>query len=225
MANTLSRDKARKMRTKGKSLNEITQCLRVPKSTVRYWCRDISLSETQLQSLSQKQKIAGILASEKARQERIHTTQRLFDEGVSEISQLNQRELFLLGIALYWAKGYRKGDGEFGFTNSDPRMIRFIIRWLQESCKIPREKIYSRICINSIHKGRINVINEFWSKNTSIPLKQFTKPTFINVKSKKRYLNSSEYFGTLRIKVRQSTNLRRKISGWIGGLANNTLPA
>lgn len=206
------------MRKKGASLNEITKILKSPKSTVRYWCRDILLSDAQQKRLYNKQKIAGIKAGENIRRKRISITRALFKEGVREIGLISKRDLWLIGTALYWAEGYRKGNGEFGFTNSDPNMIKVIIDWLLGVCNVEKERIHLRVCVNSIHKKRINEIQKFWSKTTGVHLNQFSKPTLINITNKKIYYNSSKYFGTLRIKVRKSTNLRRKIMGWIGGL-------
>lgn len=218
MAKALLRDKARILRSHGLSFNEIVARLGVPKSTVRFWCRDIVLSKRQRSELYKKQKIGGILAAEKIRRKRLVLTEELLREGIAEIGKISQRDLLLVGTALYWAEGYRKGDGEFGFTNADPKMIELIVRWLQESCGVSKEKIKLRVCINKIHRNRIHVVQRFWAGVTKIPLSQFSNPTFINLKNRKRYLNQKEHFGTLRVKVKRSTNLRRKILGRIVGL-------
>ena len=220
MVSIFGRDKARVLRKQGKSLNEITKRLRVPKSTVRYWCRDIVLTKSQQKDLFDRQKIGGVMSAEKLRKKRIVITRQLMKEGMSEIGTISARELKLIGSALYWAEGYRKGDGEFGFTNSDPTMIVLILKWLVDICRIDRENIYARICINSSHRKRILEIQRYWMNITHLPANQFSNPTFIKIVSKKIYANSSEYFGTLRIKVHKSTNLRRKVLGWIEGLGS-----
>lgn len=224
MANTLLKDKARGLRTQGKSFNEIVNKLSVPKSTVRFWCRDITLTKQQLNKLYEKQRQGGILAAEKIRQKRQTITAQLLNTGIKEIGDMTRREIWIAGTALYWAEGYRKGNGEFGFTNSDPRMICFIIHWLTKACEVLKEDIRLRICINTFHKRRIKVIQKFWIKITKVPAHQFSRPTFIKVKQKKKYANSSDYFGTIRLKVRKSTHLRRKIMGWVEGLARITSP-
>lgn len=219
MANTLLRERVINLRSKGKSLNDLSRHLKVPKSTIRYWCRDIILTVEQQKRLFVKQRLGAIRAAEKIRRKRIDITKQLFKEGLNAIGTLTPRELLLIGSALYWAEGYRKGDGVFGFTNSDPKMVKFIIHWLQKSFSIGKESINLRICINKIHKNRIEDIKKFWSTVTKIPYSQFSKPTFIKVRNRKIYLNPNNYFGTLRIKVRRSTNLRRKIMGYIEGLS------
>lgn len=221
MEKVLLRDQVKVFRSRGASLNELALRFRIPKSTIRYWCRDIVLSGQQQRRLFQKQKIGGVLAAERMRQKRIQIIEALRTEGLHIVGKLSPRELLIVGAALYWAEGYRKGDGEFGFTNADPKMISIVIRWLMESCGIPKRDIHLRVCVNSVHADRIRRIHEFWSQVTGMSRDQFSSPTLIRVVNKKRYLNNDAYFGTLRIKVRRSTNLRRKIVGWIAGLASN----
>lgn len=223
MARILLREKVISMRSDGASLTEIGEKLPIPKSTIRYWCRNIILSNEQQKRLFTKQKLAGLYAAERIRKKRIELTKQLFNTGIKEIGKISGRELFLIGTALYWAEGYRKGDGEFGFTNSDPKMIKVIIRWLEEQCEINRDRVHLRLCINAIHKKRVKEINDFWSRATRIPLSQFSKPTLINCKNTKIYNESSNYFGTLRIKVYKSTNLKRKVMGWIEGVILNSV--
>ena len=49
-----------------------------------------------------------------------------------------------------------------------------------------------------------------WADETGIPLSQFGKPTFISGYNSSK-LNERSYRGTLRIKVRRGTSLRRRI--------------
>ena len=223
MAKTLLRDKARLMRIKGASLQEIVLRFNVPKSTVRYWCRNIVLAAAQQKNIFNKQKLGGILSGEKLRLKRIKSTKQLRAEGIQEIGRLSHREILLVGSALYWAEGYNKGDNEFGFTNSNPLMIRLMVKWLIDVCKIPKKDIYFRVCINVSHKNRIGAVTNYWAQTLHFPLSQFSNPTFINSNSKKVYLNREKYFGTLRVKVHKSTILRRKIMGWISGLAKSCI--
>lgn len=218
MANTLLRDQARVLRARGASLNDITRRLKIPKSTIRYWCRDVVLTSAQQRKLFRRQALGGIRAAEKMRRRRLNLIKQLTEEGKREIGDVSKRELLLIGIALYWAEGYRKGDGEFGFTNSDPKMIQLMTHWLHSACGIEKYRIHLRVCINVSHQKRIRAIQKFWSKTTGIPSSQFSKPTFIHARGKKTYLNPKIYFGTLRVKVRRSVNLRRKILGWIKGV-------
>lgn len=53
----------------------------------------------------------------------------------------------------------------------------------------------------------------FWSKVTGIPRTQFTRTSFIRTKVKKVYDDKDNHFGTFRVKVKNGTNLLRRILG------------
>ncbi len=97
-------------------------------------------------------------------------------------------------------------------------MILFILEWFREICNVPAGRFSFQVKINEIHKNRVKEVENYWSKLTGISLSQFTKTILIKVRNKKVYPNLDDHYGTLRIVVRQGTQLRRKINGWIEGL-------
>jgi len=63
----------------------------------------------------------------KRTKERVRWEKKLFKEGFGEIKKLNKRELFLCGVMLYWAEGFKhKDESGLGLATSDPRMAKFI---------------------------------------------------------------------------------------------------
>ena len=106
-----------------------------------------------------------------------------------------------------------EGMKEVGFTNSDPAMILFFIRWLSKCYGITQDRLILRVSINILHINRVKEVERYWSRLTGVPLSQFTKISLIKSISKKRYANESVHYGTLRVKVRRGTDLRRKILG------------
>jgi hypothetical protein len=125
----------------------------------------------------------------------------------------------MVGLGLYWGEGYKKGSQEMGFTNSDPDMIRFYIDWLHASYGIRRSNLILRVSINNQHTFRVTEVEEYWSKVCNIPRNQFTKMSLIKVQSKKHIL-TTDHYGTLRIKVRKGTQLRRRVLGSITAIAS-----
>ncbi len=223
MAKSKEKNKAIKLRKNGKSINEIAAGLKIPKSTISFWCRNIKLTNRQIRRLVLKQKTGSykgrIIAAEKLRKRRLKEVELLRREGLEEIGKISKRDLFIGGVALYWAEGYTYvGDGQVGFTNSDPKIIIFILRWFKEICQVADDDFCLQIRINQTHKKRIKEIEKYWSLLAKIPLSQFNKTILIKTKLKKFYPNHNTYYGTLRIRVRRGTKLRRKISGWIEGL-------
>ena len=67
---------------------------------------------------------------------------------------LEEAKLLGLGLGLYWGEGYKKGNNECGFTNSDPDIILLIIRWFQKIYSIDKKDFILRVSINEMHKKR-----------------------------------------------------------------------
>jgi len=224
MAKPRKREKARKLRRKGKSIKKIAQKLDVSPGSVHKWCQDIKLTPLQRNQLDQKvfdalqkgrQKVA-----RKQRTKRLKEIKILKAEGIADVGRLSKREFFLAGIALYWAEGFKK-DSRLGFANSDPDMVKFFLKWLIENCRVPRKDIRLRVGLHISHKNRIKEVEKYWSNLTKIPLDQFQKPFFQKFKWKKEFKKPKEYFGVLRIRANKQRQLFRKIHGYIKGLKQN----
>jgi hypothetical protein len=223
MANILKKHKAVRLRKIGKSISEISDKLAIPKSTVSIWCRDIKLGKKQIERLAKRQASGSykgrITFLEKIRNRRLRETERLRREGLSDIKKLDSRDLFIAGIALYISEGATSDcTEEVSFTNSDFRTILFMKKWFTDICNVTPERFTIQVRINKIHKNRIKSIEKYWAKVTSISLEQFTKTILINSISQKVYPKNNSYYGTIRLKVKQGTQLRRKINGWVEGL-------
>ncbi len=224
MAKSQLRLQARELRRNGLGIKTIANKLGVSSSTASLWCRDIELTTEQLRVLQanarnpylgrrgeylQKQKVQ--------MQEKL---QKLSQQGIAEVSTLSSRELFIAGVALYWAEGFKK-DNLVGFSNSDPFMIRFIIRWFTQSCGVDIERLRFRLALNESYKGRAEQVEQFWQNFLGVSATQFQKTFFQRVKWQKVYDNPENYHGVLRVRVSKSVDLLRKVHGQIEGLRTN----
>src|SRR5258706_11803333 len=133
MAKSEEKIKARSLRKGGESLKVIAKILNVSPRSVSNWCRDIELTKEQTLNLEKRttdpnygnrQKYLNLIKANKNSK-----IEKLRDEGAKEINKLSKRELFLVGVSLYWAEGFKK-DSQVGFANSDPKMINLFLRWL-----------------------------------------------------------------------------------------------
>jgi len=219
---------ALKYRLQGKSYNEITKLLGVPKSTLWGWFYGLQLSEQaknrlsarvfegSLKGLIKKNKQQTLLAVAKAKKTR--------DKASKEIGKLSKKELLILGAGLYWGEGYKRPIIKNGKTktyhpvslsNSDPALISVFLRFLREICKAEENKIRAGLRIFQ-HQNAEELL-QFWSKLTKIPKERFEKFYYGVSKSSmgKRPFNILP-FGTIQIRV-NDTSLYHKIMGWIDG--------
>ena len=210
------------LRKQGESISSIAKSLMVSKGTVSYWCKDIVLTDKQIQLISERSKhhaTLGLLrASEIQRSKRQHDIELATHEGQKDVAQLSRRDIFMVGLGLYWGEGYKKGNQELGFTNSDPAIIVFYIEWLTRIYGIKKKDLILRVSINIQHTKRVADVERYWSIITKIPNTQFTKISLIKSRTQKTCPNPEIHYGTLRVKVRRGTELRRKILGSISAL-------
>ncbi len=223
MAKTKERAKAITLRQQGQSIGAIAAQLHVSKSTVSGWCRDIALSPAALEKIAKQSKAKSTAAllhySETKRRARQKAIESSHVEGVRRLGKLSERDIYCLGLGLYWGEGYKKGSQEFGFTNSDPQMVKFYLYWLQVVFGVTKQNLIFRISINTAHKERLDEVHHFWIQLLGVDEEQFTKASLIKTKAKKNYTNGSVHMGTLRVKVRQGTAMRREIIGAIQSIA------
>lgn len=221
MAKSELRIKARILRQNGLGIKTIARKLFVSSSTVSLWCRDIELTKDQIKELERRQhdpfygkRLSYVKKQQKIRIDKI---QKLKFSGIRDVGKLSNRELFLSGVSLYWAEGFKK-DNQVGFANSDPIMIRFFIKWLIECCGVEKDRLKFRLGVNESYKNKVNEIQSFWQTSLGIKESQFQKPFLQKVIWKKLYDHPEEYRGVLRVRVSKSTDLLRKIHGWIEGM-------
>ena len=211
---TALRKQARGMRRKGQSTKSIARELGVSVSSVSRWCSDITLSPSQRSRLDRKAREASLAALkpwiERSRMNKQADVLAQGRAGKEDVGAVSKRDLFMLGLGLYWGEGYKRGSQECALTNSDPLIIRVFLQWIGTCYEVGMDRITARLTINILYKDRAEQLAKSWSKETGIPLSQFAAPTFIH-----GYGNATRdpetYRGTLRVKVRNGTSLRRRI--------------
>jgi transcriptional regulator with XRE-family HTH domain len=220
------RERARELRKLGLSYTEIHEKVPVSKSTLSLWLSDIALTQEQRQRLLAKMVAAQPLASQTLKRNRILRTEIIIKEAKKEIGKISERDLWLLGVFLYWAEGHKQKEHNPSrgvmFNNSDPSMIKFYLKWLNVCLKIPSENIWFEIYIHKTYQKAEKDLKDYWSKITNFPVSKFDR---IYLKKNKvhsfRKNRGDNYWGVLRIGVKKSTDLNRKITGWVEGICSN----
>jgi len=121
------REQARELRREGRTYDEIEEALSVSRSSVSLWVRDLPRPPRRQSAEERRQHMQDVCWA--PRRELRENERRITKAAAArEIGSLAKRELFLLGVGLYWAEG--KKDKPYDrrelvcFVNSDPDMIQ-----------------------------------------------------------------------------------------------------
>lgn len=202
--------KAIALRKKGLSYGEIRKTVPVSKGSLSLWLKYIPLSKFHQQRLYTKRVLILNQGPYSQKERRKREVEILLAESAKDIkTPLSIESLRLMGAALYWAEGSKTGTLQF--TNSDPHLILFFVRWVDVMFKIEAKTL----------KGRLNIypqqdektIKQFWSTLTGIPFEHFGK-SFVKPLSK-NYKKNNLYYGTMRVEVPKSVDLKHRTFGWV----------
>lgn len=224
LAKTKERDKAILLRKQGKSYSEICSLIPVSQSSLSFWLRNIELTPQQIDQLSLKKKKGQSKGGLAKRIFRENQQQAILKESADEIKDLSKKELWLLGIVAYWCEGAKQKENNISqavvFANSDATLIKLFIKWLKEICKVINDDIIYSLYIHD--NADVAKALAYWSETLEISKYKFGEPILKkhNIATKRRNIHDN-YHGLIRISVRKSTNLNRKISGWILGIGKN----
>ena len=214
------RAKATQLRKAGFSYNEILQKIPVAKSSISHWCRYVNLTNAQKRRIWDKG-ISGSIAGIKSIQTEFWRKRcEAFRDGVILSRKLAiSNPKFVAGLMLYLAEGTKKSS--VVITNSDPRVIKYMVKWLKEFFAIKPKNLVMAIHIHSEQNEKI--IKNYWSKITKIPLSNFRKSSIKpeSIGYRRRLLEN----GTVKliVKMNGSTYMLFKILGAINGFLNLTI--
>ncbi|WP_425576024.1 hypothetical protein [Streptomyces axinellae] len=212
------RSRARELRRQGWTYDRIELELGVSRSSVSLWVRD--LPKPPRRTREEASAIAR-RGWERTLQLREEERRRTKDTATAEIGSLSDRELFLIGVGLYWAEGskskpYRRVE-RVVFVNSDPDMIRLHLAWLR-LLGIGNECL---VCHVMIHESAdVRGAERYWANLVGIRVEDLRKTALKKHNPKTARKNTGEdYHGCLMVRVRQGAVLYQRIEGWWRGLS------
>jgi transcriptional regulator with XRE-family HTH domain len=134
--------RARVMRARNMTLQDIAAELGVSKSSVSLWVRDVPFTPSKRRTGPQRR-------PHPAREAKLAQIASLNIEGLARIGSLSDSAFFAAGIALYAGEG-AKTDGSVKFANTDPAMVRFFCAWLRRYFAIDERRLRVRVYL---HQG------------------------------------------------------------------------
>ena len=117
----------RSLRRAGWTYGEIMDLLPVSKGTLAGWCKDIRLSEEQIEAIKAR------VPSQKGVPRDTQRRRRAEIEAIRSAAAVEAAErvhdpFWIAGVVMYWAEG-TKAKPRLELTNSDPRALRLLISW------------------------------------------------------------------------------------------------
>ena len=211
------REKARELRLQGWTYGQIQVELGCSKSSISLWVRDLPKPERK-RTPEEASAIArrGWEATMRLRDEE---RQRTKEAAKQAVGALSSRELFLLGVGLYWAEGgkdkpYDRRENVC-FVNSDSGMIAVFLAWL-DLLEVERERLRFTVMIHE--SADAAGAERYWADVVGADRSAFNKTTLKKHNPKTRRKNVGDsYRGCLVIKVLKGADLYRRIEGaWYG---------
>lgn len=229
----IDKQKALRLRMQGKTYTDIQKALGgISKSTLSVWLKDVVLSEFARQALAartKKKSFDGITKWSKGQTKRSQEKEAAIKRAaIQEINTISPRELVVVAAALYWAEGYKKPKYLKGkelrchpvsLTNTDPKLAKIFLRCMAEICGVDISRINIQLRVFE-HQNKDECIR-YWSEQLAMPRENFTivRAGISRSSMGKRPFNRLPY-GVIQIRI-NSTDLFRRIMGWIEALKNN----
>ena len=209
MSSNRAKDKERatQLRLAGKSYNEIKNTLNLPsKGTLSFWFKDLILTpqaKKLLASNIQKATERGLTNFNRKRSARIiQENDYARQSWLRQIKRLTNRELMLIGAALYWGEGtkyHKERTAALVFTNSDAVMVRLYMRFIRKIFKISEERIRAGI---QIHDNVDEMLaRQYWAHVMGVPIDRFYITHQASKASLKKRNPRTLPYGTVSIRV------------------------
>ncbi|MEV4786705.1 hypothetical protein AB0K53_14850 [Streptomyces tuirus] len=212
------RQKARELRLQGWTYDQIEVELGCSRSSVSLWVRDLPKPEPRYTPEEQRALMQAGLARLRATQEEERKQTR--ERAAQDVGALTARELFLAGVALYWAEGskskpYDRRERAI-FVNSDPGVIQVYLAWL-DLLEVNRDRVRFRVLIHE--SADVDAAHRFWAELVGVDSSAFAKPTLKTHNPKTVRKNTGDgYHGCLVVTVARSAELYNRIEGWWSGI-------
>jgi transposase len=211
---------ARELRSKGHTYKEIAAELKVSKSSVSLWVRDMPRTGRLSEDEFRRRSAANLARFVEARRSLLESRRRdIRQRCAAEIGTLSDREILIAGAIAYWCEGSKskphRRDERVAFINSDPQLILFFLKFLS-AAGISRDRLTCRLYIHE--SADVPSAQRFWKEQTGLSADQFRRPTLKRHNPTTIRKNTADdYHGCLVIKVLGGALLYQQIAGWADG--------
>jgi transposase len=170
------RRRCRELRRLGYTYTEIAELTGATAGSISPWVRDIKpVSRERADQRRLAAVRAATVTKSKSRQRKRETHMRA---AAASIGPLNDRDLFLIGVGLYWAEGAKSKPyairEHLTFINSDPQMIELFMAWLR---LVGVQSDTCRFRVQIHESADVEGAEEYWARLIGIPRSAMSKTT------------------------------------------------
>lgn len=196
---------AQRLRSLGKTYGEIRNSLKVrlPKSTLSYWCKNSHLPSNYSERISKlnidnlnKARLIATEINKIKREEFLKMLNYKNSPVVKEIYNANTGKIALAMLCLGEASKYTSKSSAFSLGSSDPRIIIIFLELLKRCFDFNLEKI--RCTVQCRADQNVEELKLFWMETTKIPERLFYKAQ-IDPRTKGKPTKKKNYKGVLRV--------------------------
>ncbi len=203
------REKAIRLRTERQmTLEEIVERLKLPKTTVYYWIKDIPIPLTEKQRQQMRQNFGQRKGTQAMQAKFAALRDQAYQQGLAEAPELLKNPSFRDFVVLYMAEGSKRHRNSVEFVNSDVQMVILANRWI---CSFTSKKVTYRL---QYHIDHIEAeLKEYWANVLGIT------PEVIKImrKSNSGKLAGRQFrskYGLLTVHT-GDTYLRARLQAWM----------
>jgi len=195
------------------SYSAIRKRVPVAKSTLSAWLRQFPLSKERIAELKKKGwskfevKVERYRAT--MREKREKKDKEEYEKYFKYFNKKMPHDVFLSsGLMLYLAEGSKTSNYTVSLANTEPRVIKFFIKWICEFFEVEKDKL--RVHLHLYEHMDIEKEEKFWKNELGFGKHQFYKP-YITKNKKASFLYKESFrHGTCSVML-SNTIIKRKI--------------
>ena len=185
------------LREKGYSINEISQKSGVSKTTVFRYAHSVNILPRFKKRWLERRNASKIISDRQWRS--------ALEKSENLIKSLEDRDLILIGLSLYWAEGAKK---DFRLSNTDPSMIKTFIYILRKVFYVEDSRL--TVSLRVYEDLNKETCLKFWSKITGIRLDKNTSVEILKGRKEGKL-----QYGICRVRVKKGGELLKEITSFI----------
>jgi len=196
MYSPVIKNKAISLRKEGHSFAFIAKELNISKSTLSIWLKGVIFTPNR--SVLDSIQIGQLQLLNGKRSDKFKSLQEADIYSKDKVKNISASDIFMVGIGIYIGEGSKTAN----FTrivNSDPKVIRFMIRWLKECFGVKEDNL--KVRIHAYPDNEENITLDFWMKELHLESANFHPLYFDRRLNKKRKTFNSLPYGTAHLTV------------------------